>query len=32
MTTVVLSAVAIGFLVLYLIRRQARLRSEENDF
>jgi hypothetical protein len=32
MTTVILGAVAVGFLTLYLMRRAARLRAEEDNF
>jgi hypothetical protein len=32
MTTVILGAVALGFLALYFVRRAARLRSEEENF
>jgi hypothetical protein len=30
MTTAVLGAIAVAFLVLYLMRRRARLKSEED--
>jgi hypothetical protein len=32
MMNMVLGVVAVVLLVLYVVRRQARLRSEENDF
>jgi hypothetical protein len=32
MTIVILGAVAVGFFTLYLVRRAARLRSEEENF
>jgi hypothetical protein len=32
MTTVILGAVAVGLFALYLMRRAARLRSEEENF
>ena len=32
MTTVAMGAVAIGFLVAFVIRRNSRLRREESEF
>jgi len=32
MTTVILGAVAVGFFTLYLVRRAARLRAEEQNY
>lgn len=32
MTTVILGAVAVGLFILYLVRRSARLRAEEQNF
>lgn len=32
MTIVILSAVAVGSLILYVLRRSARLRAEEENF
>jgi hypothetical protein len=32
MTTAVMAAVAIGFLVAFLVRRNSRIRREENEF
>lgn len=32
MTTAILGAVMVGLFVFYLVRRQARLKSEETDY
>ena len=32
MTTAILGAVMVGLFVLYIIRRQSRLKSEETDY
>jgi hypothetical protein len=32
MTTVILSVVMVGLIVLYIFRRQSRLKSEETDY
>jgi|KBSSwiS6_1023812.scaffolds.fasta_scaffold51313_2 hypothetical protein len=32
MTTAILSAVMVGLIVLYIFRRQSRLKSEETDY
>ena len=32
MTTTILGAVMVGLIVLYIFRRQSRLKSEETDY
>ena len=32
MNTAILGAIAVGFFVLYLMRRRSRLRSEEDNY
>ena len=32
MTTVILGAVGVGFFILYLVRRSARLRADEQNY